>query len=137
MNQTQTDIAKAKTNLITVLAKFIGPAQKLAVANALRGEERAWFAAKVNELADVVAKMPHSYQTDGQGGDAVAHLHYFRGDADAWITEKDKDGGTPQAFGKIDLGFGGELGYISIDELVQSGCELDFHWEPKPIKECK
>jgi hypothetical protein len=102
------------------------------------GEEWQFFADKMKELAGAIAAMPKTYDQDGMGDSAVAHLHYFRGAADWYITEKDMEGkGTEQAFGLADLGYGGELGYISIEELISSGVELDFHFSPKTIGQIK
>lgn len=42
-----------------------------------------------------------------------------------------------QAFGLADLGYGGELGYISIVELLECGAELDLHWTPQTLAEVK
>ncbi len=74
---------------------------------------------------------------------AVARLHYFGGSADAWIVELDCGAAddTPadyqrQAWGKVDLGWGAELGYVSIPELLSAGLELDLHWQPRPVSEC-
>jgi hypothetical protein len=73
---------------------------------------------------------------------AVAHLRYFAGGSAAWlITERDAgapDDSTPgeqsQAFGHADLfGDGGELGYISIAEIIAEGGELDLHFTAKPL----
>lgn len=74
------------------------------------------------------------------GDQAVVYLHYFYGRCDWFITEKDVEGdGTVQAFGMANLGYGGELGYISIEEIVQSDSpiELDLHWQPKTLSEIK
>ena len=92
----------------------------------------------MKELSAVIGGMPKTYDQDGMGDAAVAHLHYFRGAADWYITEKDMEGkGTEQAFGLADLGYGGELGYISIDELISAGVELDFHFAPKTVGQIK
>jgi hypothetical protein len=85
--------------------------------------------------------MPVTYATDGQGDDATVHLHYFTGGCDWYITEK--DAGTPdepgqrQAFGLANLGYGGELGYISIAELIANGAELDLYWRAVPLRTVK
>lgn len=108
-------------------------------------------------LASRIAKMPGTYETDGQGRAAIAHLRYFipstgslggehsrRGVsagsfAPCWyITERDKsadDGdGNAQSFGLADLfADGGELGYISIPELLENGAWLDLSFTPKPL----
>jgi hypothetical protein len=133
-------IASAKNHLATgILSKFIGRSQRSALAEVLRGEERAFFAEKLCKLAELINGMPHTYQQDGLGEKAIVYLHYFAGGAaNWWITEKDMDGGTQQAFGKADLfGDGGELGYISIDEIVANNGELDLYWTPKTVGECK
>ena len=62
--------------------------------------------------------------SDGKGDDAVVYLHYFRGGMDWYITEKDMEEEQHQAFGLADLGYGGELGYISIQELIDNGVSL-------------
>jgi len=57
---------------------------------------------------------------------------------DWYITEKDMGDEQIQAFGLADLGMGfPELGYISIEELVENGVELDLHWTPKTLAEVK
>ncbi len=117
--------------------------QRVALTQVLKGEEANFFTQMLTDLKARIEAMPESYQTDGQGDDAIVYLHYFRGSVDAWITEKDKGDGTDdlsqhQAFGLISLGGGrreAELGYISIQELIENGVELDMYWEPKPLKE--
>jgi hypothetical protein len=89
--------------------------------------------------------MPKSYETDGQGDKAIAHLHYFAGGSDFYITEKDKGDGRDevpgqqhQAFGLSDVfGDGGELGYVSIAELIQHKVELDLYWTPRTLAEIR
>lgn len=106
-------------------------------------EEHEFFIRKAIELAGIIDEMPETKQTDGQGKAAIAHLHYFAGQANFYITEKDRgaDDDTPeqfqsQAYGLADLfSDGGEIGYISLPEIFQSDAELDFHWTPKPLSE--
>lgn len=117
---------------------WMSEGQNKAVIAGLMGEEWKFFADKMKELSSVIGGMPKTYDQDGMGDAAVAHLHYFRGAADWYITEKDMEGkGTEQAFGLADLGYGGELGYISIDELISAGVELDFHFAPKTVGQIK
>lgn len=52
------------------------------------------------------------------------------GGMDWYITEKAMSDEQNKAFGLADLGYGGEIGYISI-------VELDLHFEPKRLKECR
>ena len=79
----------------------------------------------------------------------MVHLHYFGGSVDAWIVERDMGdskyqdeiGPQYQAFGPITL-YGesirdSEWGYISIQELIENGIELDLYWTPKAVKEVK
>jgi len=107
------------------------------------GEEREHFKALARKLVEILATMPQTYDQEGLGMNAVAHLHYFKGGADWYITERDSDPedahpddrGQIQAFGMADLGYGGELGYISIKELLANNVELDFYWTPKPLNQ--
>ena len=132
-------LSTAKHNLLTNLSKFMGKSQKSCLADNLRGEERVYFAEMLNALTKRIKGMPVSYQTDGQGNNAIAHLHYFSAGSDWYITEKDMDGDTPQAFGlaKLYSMEDAELGYISIEELIQNEVELDLHWKPITIGEVK
>lgn len=120
--------------LNTILKGFIGTSQTLALAECLKGEEKAYFATVLGEFAERIENMPKSYETDGQGQNAVAYLHYFTGGCDWYITEKDMETEQLQAFGTANLGYGAELGYINIVEIVKAGAELDLHFAPQPLK---
>jgi hypothetical protein len=115
--------------------------QRMALREALKGEEKNFFVKILTDLRQRIETMPKTYETDGMGGDAIAQLHYFGGSVDAWITEKDVGNGPDdtrqiQAFGKIMfIGNREELGYISIEELIENGIELDLYWMPIMLKE--
>jgi hypothetical protein len=122
------------------LAPFMSNRQRNSVRSLMRGEEAQFFIDKMIELAAQIKAMPKTYDQDGLGDKAIAHLHYFAGGQANWyITEKDKNGGPQhQAFGLADLfGDGGEFGYISIAEIIANNGELDFHWTPKTIAEIR
>lgn len=131
----------AVTAAIKQLHPFINPQQMRVMADACRGEEGDWFKAKFLELQALIASMPKTYEQDGKGDQAVISLHYFTGGCDWWITEKDAETpdqpGQHQAFGLADLGYGAELGYISIIELLENGAELDLHFAPRTIAKLK
>lgn len=122
---------------ILTLRHFIGPAQLTALAHACRGEEKQFFYDKLVELAALTASMPKTYEQDGLGDKAIVHLHYFRGGMDFHVTERDMETEQLQAYGLADLGYGGELGYICIAELIAHGVELDLYWTPKPLGEIR
>jgi len=138
---TPTVTKRTKDNI--TLMTFIGRSQLKCLFSFLRGEERDYYRDLIRGMIDIIDHMPKSYETDRQGEKAVAHLHYFgRGATNFWITEKDKGDGTEdheqhQAFGLCDMGYGSELGYVSIKELIENGMELDLHWHPKTIEEIK
>lgn len=123
---------------LVYLRGFIGRAQLATMQRALRGEEGEWFAQRLVTLAAEIKAMPATYDQDGKGLDAVAHLHYFTSGADFWITEKDRETEQLQAFGLADLyGDGGEMGYIGIAEVIACGAELDLHYTPKTLREVR
>ena len=123
-----------KIEQIAALRRFVGPGQMSAIIHVMRGEEGAFFREKITECADRFAAMPKTYEQDGLGDDAIASLHYFRGNMDWYITERDvetpDEPGQHRAFGLANLGYGGELGYINIFELIQNGVELDLYFTP-------
>jgi len=132
--------SKHSQDAITLNA-FIGRSQLKCLFSFLRrGEERDYYRDLVRGMIETIDNMPKVYQQDGLGDKAVAHLHYFGGSADFWITEKDvgtEDQEQHQAFGLCDLGYGAELGYVSIREIIDNGMELDLNWHPKTIEEIK
>ncbi len=117
---------------------FVGENQLEAMGDGVRGEEGEFFKTLFVKLAETITNMPVTYKTDGQGDEAIVHLHYFRGNMDWYITEKDMGDEQIQAFGLADLGMGyPELGYISIEELIANEIELDLYWTPKTLAEVK
>lgn len=129
---------KSILRTIESVRPFVPVMQLQCLVDGLRGEEREFFREKLRELAATIEAMPVTYAQSELGDEAVVHLHYFFGGADWWITEKDMEGGTPQAFGLVDLGHGPELGYISIDELVRMrGMDVDLHWKPVTLAALK
>ncbi len=132
------------------LVPFLSESQRLATENGLKGEDRIFFAEKMQELERIIDQMPATYDTDGKpDAEKPVGLRYFGpGGAQWFIIEKDRgdpenDGpGAPrqlQAFGLADLGVGEpELGYISIEEITKNpGVELDYHFEPTNLLEVK
>jgi hypothetical protein len=92
------------------------------------------FQDAIIRINKAVEEMPKTYQTDGVK-DKMVYLHYFYGNADWYIVEKDMSAsvdGHLQDFGYANIGHGAELGYISIKELVGMGnVELDLYFEPR------
>ena len=123
--------------VMPLLKQFIGKAQLSAIGMGIRGEEGQFFKDKLIEIANVIQTMPKTYGQDGMGDKAIAYLHYFKGSGDWHITEKDMEDEQLQAFGLANIGYGGELGYISIQELIDAGVELDLYWTPTTIGQIK
>ena len=128
------------------LNKFIGKNQLAVMTAACKGEEGEFFREMLLDLEDKISTMPKTYETE-DGPEPVATLHYFRGGSDWYIIEK--DAGSPddevqgiqsQAFGFTCLNGdtqNAELGYISIDELIRNGVELDLYFVPQKIGDIK
>lgn len=126
--------------VVSTIRPFLSVLQLACMADGCRGEEKDYFIQKFVDLAEQINTMPKTYEQDGKGDDAVAHLHYFLGGNDWFITEKDMDGGVQQAFGYAILNGDDEMaecGYISISELVRHGVELDLHFTPCSLREIK
>lgn len=122
------------TQASKLLRGFIGRSQAQAIGDGLAGEEADFFENKLIEYGERIETMPKSYEQDGLGKNAIAYLHYFTPSANFYITEKDQETEQHQAFGLADLfGDGGELGYISLPEILKVKAELDLHWTPKPL----
>jgi hypothetical protein len=124
------------TEAMKVLRGFVCREQLAAITSAMRSEERQFFFDKAVEMANTIETMPVTYQTDGQGDEAIVHLHYFYGEFDWYITERDMLPEQFQAFGLAKM-WEEELGYISIVELCANRAELDLYWTPKHLKHIK
>lgn len=94
--------------------KFIPDTQKETLKDLLQGEEAEHFAEIVNRLDETVKNAPNLYETDGQKDKKII-LHYFYGSYDAYAYELDKE--TGEMFGSVDMGYGSELGYFSMEEI--------------------
>lgn len=136
MNTTTALTRKDAAHSIAQLRGFIGTAQLQAIGQVCYSEEKLFMFEKLAEMAGIVTTMPKTYETDGLGNQAIVSLHYFIGNCDWWITEKDLGDEQLQAFGRANLGYGSELGYISITEIIAAGAELDLYWTPKPLSQC-
>ncbi len=134
--KTPATLSQAKSAMV-YLKKFIGVRQLNAISTEMRGEEKQFFFDKVVDLESFIKKMPKTYDQDSLGDKAKAYLHYFKGNMDWHITERDMEDDQFQAFGMANLGHGGELGYISIDELIKNNIEIDLYWTPKTIRVIK
>jgi len=82
----------------------------------------------ITRINEAVFSVPKLYGQDGVP-DKMIYLHYFYGNQDWYITEYDRN--SHDAFGYVNLGYGAEMGYMSIPEIVENGkIELDFYFEP-------
>lgn len=111
--------------------------QQKTIRSCFKGEEGRWFRERMEQLNEILSDVPNLMEQDGKGDEAIVYLHYFNamGSGDWWITELNPQ--TREAFGYADLGYP-ELGYISIEELVQlPTIELDLHWKSKTLGEVK
>ena len=81
--------------------------------------------------------MPRTYEQDGLRNEAIAYLHYFNGNMDFYITEKDTHESEQwQAYGvSVRIDHDSELGYISIADLLDNGFEIDLYFTPTKIGE--
>jgi hypothetical protein len=111
----------------------VSHAQLAAIAAGTRGEERQHYFNKVVGMERLIRTMPMTYEQDGAGEDAIAHLHYFLNGFDWYITERDIECEQLQAFGLACMGEE-EMGYINIVELIRNGAELDLYFEPRSLR---
>lgn len=119
------------------LSHFVNNTQAKIIFDLCKGkEEGKFFIEKMRELAIMIDTMPKTYEQDGKGDQAVAYLHYFTPGFDWYITERDMEEAQLQAFGLACI-HEMELGYISIQDILANGAELDLYWTPKILKEIK
>lgn len=137
--QMEKQIKSGKLKLSDIPAnvkKFMPEMQQKAIV----GSEEHWEI--LSELSDIINKMPKTYQTTKIDTDEkIVYLHYFFGDSDWFIVEKDKEPEQYQAYGYAILNGdyqNAEWGYIDIEALKATNkVELDFFFEPIKFGELK
>ena len=106
-------------------AKKIVPKHQLKFLESINYSEQEDATENVN---NAVFSIPKLYGQDGVK-DKTIYLHYFFGNQDWYITEYDRNSG--EFFGYVNLGYGAEMGYISVQELINNQkIELDFYFKP-------
>ena len=123
---------------LATLSSLTTPRQYDPIAAALRADERSHFADDVVHIHESWHALPRTLASEAHGRAAVVQLHYFRGDADWWVTGRDIDPDNPGrvwAFGLADFGSGPEPLGFSIREIIDCGAELDLYWQPKTVAE--
>ena len=142
-------LEKTKPITLSTIPKEIKPFMPLIQQKAIVGTDELWGI--LDNLKSIISEMPSTYQTEGvKPNEKIAYLHYFYGNSDWYIVEKDMGDGDDvkqglgsglqhQAFGYSILNGDtqdAEWGYISIEELKNTNkVELDFYFEPKPMYE--
>jgi hypothetical protein len=108
----------------------------LALAENLKGEEGLEIAETIKKVWQTFEAMPKTYDTR-ELETTTAHLHFFTGSWDWYITERDVEAHQLQAFGfvKSELCPEGEFGYISLEEITEAGAELDLYFTPAPVSQ--
>jgi len=83
----------------------------------------------INTINDAVLSVPSLYEQD-EVTDKMIYLHYFLGNQDWYVTEYSRNSG--EMFGYANLGYGAELGYMSLSDFTKNGkVELDFYFDPQ------
>ena len=124
-----------KKEKIEYLKNFISKQQLSSLECVLKSEEKQYAKEKIDYFFDLIQKMPKTYETDEQGDQAIAYLHYYKSSIDFFVTEKDVETEQLQAFGLVNMNSELELGYISIKELLELNFELDLNFTPKTLEE--
>ena len=120
------------------LSRFIGKRQLAVMGNACYKPETMEAAMqKIRDMATLIRNMPTINGGGGHGDDALVYLHYFNASMDFFVTEKDTEEHQNSAFGLSNIGYGGELGYISIMELVENNVQLDLHFNHITLRVAK
>lgn len=123
----------------TILKDFISKQQQGFINSANENE----FADIIERIKGIIETMPKTYETDNiKADDKIVYLHYFNSGSDYYIVEKDSVPDEPQqqAYGYAILNgdlINAEWGYISIEELIENGVELDLHFAPTPFGQLK
>lgn len=113
------------------LDQLINPSQYACIMSLINeSEEKEHYNLLLDKVTSTAFNIPKLYEQDGVK-DPVYHFHYFNSYSDIYILELTDD----RAFGYVNLGQGGELGYVNISEIVENNMELDLYFEPTKSSE--
>ena len=117
------------------LKPFIPSNQLRCTKTLMHGEEGEFYQNKILELAAIVKSMPVTYEQDGKGDEAIAHLRYFGANFECYVTEKDMEEEQVQMFGYSSWnGAEPEIGYIDLPEIIKHPLmNIDYHFTPTTI----
>lgn len=124
---------------LAAIKHFLSREQAKVMRTLMDGEEGPYFQDKAREMAGIILGMPKTYETSNNP-DPTIYLHYFNGGSDWYIFERDMYAEQHQAYCYACLNGwydSAEIGMVSIEELRESGVELDLHWKPRPLSEIK
>ena len=107
--------------------------QQRVLEDILRGEEREFFREKLKELGEIWSNMPNLRGQEGAGDEAIAYLHYFKGDFHIYVTERDPE--SLEVFGLMGrIGCRDrKKGYQSLENITEMDFELDLHFTPRTL----
>ena len=133
--------ALLRTDILTdvhYLSRFIGKRQLAVMGNACyQDDTKDAMIQNIRDMAKLIRNMPTINGGGKHGDDALVYLHYFNSSMDFFVTEKDTEEHQNSAFGLANIGYGGELTYISIMELVENNVELDLHFNHITLRVAK
>jgi hypothetical protein len=135
----KTEAPEDPVEALSAIRHFLSREQARTMRDLMDGEEGPYFQAKAREIAGIILGMPKTHET-ANDPDPVAYLHYFNGGSDWYVFERDMYEEQLQAYCYACLNGwydSAEVGLVSIEELCESGVELDLHWTPRPLSEVK
>lgn len=122
------------------LRGFIGPRQSACLRILLGGAEGDRFRDKLAEISERIRRMPAVHES---GRSQMAHLRYQLNNYECLLVEKDIafPDEDPADYQAQAYGFcrfhphRGELGYVSLPEILAGGALLDLRFTPMPVDE--
>ncbi|MBL4703202.1 MAG: hypothetical protein JKY54_01690 [Flavobacteriales bacterium] len=87
-----------------------------------------------DNIYEIISNTPKVYEQEEIESDKKKfYIHYFNPNSDFYISEKDFENEQLQAYGFACLNGdkqNAEFGYISINEIIKLGFEIDLHFQP-------
>lgn len=118
---------------LDLLKSWVSEAQFAVLESYAESDELDGHLETVSRVYDQIKSLPKLAETDGQGRNAMAILHYFMAGSDWYFTEADdrNDGFGYASINGQDL----ESGYLSASEITGNGAELDLNFTEVKIAE--
>lgn len=130
----QQNIIASAVAAVPLVRKFTPPSQMREIIAGTQGVERDKYLKILADFGNRIFNMPASGAKAAPLADEIAQLHYRVGLYNWYVTRKGPENPVENAVVFVTApGVTESIGFISVQEILASGGELDLSFKPQPL----